>query len=183
MQSLFFIENYPEKCFGDLYFPEDIFDSRTNRHMSTILNMFHEPSLYKSVSNSRIAYRFLYLRSFHGPVSIRLEIDSICKHGIVIMKHCSSEIDQKGFPESLYVQPLSTEQITQACSMMGNRNFWQIPSIETERIFLDGASWLIEAIHNGTYHIADRKSPKDGPVRELGHYFLTLVGLDTIEVY
>lgn len=181
----YFTSNYPDKCYGDLYFPEDLYGDGTNRHMSNALNVFHEPSLYKSVSYSRIAYRFLYLRSFHGPVSVRIEIDGTCRYGVVIMKHLSSEIDRIGFPESLYVQPLSPEQITQTLKIMNHYDFWQTASHGNEETETaqDGARWLIEGVQNGKYHLVDRHSPKEGPARELGLYFLELANLADIEIY
>jgi hypothetical protein len=33
---------------------------------------------------------------------------------------------------------------------------------------LDGSQWVIEGIKNGSYHLVDRWSPKDGEVRAIG---------------
>jgi hypothetical protein len=37
---------------------------------------------------------------------------------------------------------------------------------------LGGAQWVIEGVDHGNYRLVDRWTPKNGPVRELGLYFL-----------
>ena len=38
---------------------------------------------------------------------------------------------------------------------------------------VDGAQWIIEGVRNGTYHVVDRWSPREGQVRALGLFMVT----------
>ena len=45
-----------------------------------------------------------------------------------------------------------------------------MPSAEERTDGVDGAQWLVEGIKDGRYHLVDRWSPTDGPVRQSGPY-------------
>jgi hypothetical protein len=45
--------------------------------------------------------------------------------------------------------------------------FWQLAA-KREPGGLDGAQWILEGVKEGKYHIVDRWSPTDGPVRAIG---------------
>jgi hypothetical protein len=59
-------------------------------------------------------------------------------------------------------------------------NFWTLSPFENppseigpngERMVtvqFDGAQWIVEGVKGGTYHVVDRWTPKNGPVREIG---------------
>ena len=62
---------------------------------------------------------------------------------------------------------LSEEQTDWFLGKIGENTFWKLPSIQ-ETMGLDGSQWVIEGIKNGSYHLVDRWSPKDGEVRAIG---------------
>jgi hypothetical protein len=50
--------------------------------------------------------------------------------------------------------------------------FWDLATRDKSRMGLDGAQWTLEGVKNGDYHIVDRWSPNDGPVRVIGPLML-----------
>jgi len=61
-------------------------------------------------------------------------------------------------------------------------NFWNIPSYE-DHLSLDGAGWILEGLHNGTYKIVIRWSPKEGDFRELGLHLVAMANITVQSVY
>lgn len=47
-------------------------------------------------------------------------------------------------------------------------DFWHLANPVNDQTGSDGSQWVIEGIKGGQYHVVDRWSPKNGPVRELG---------------
>jgi hypothetical protein len=62
---------------------------------------------------------------------------------------------------------LTKEQAEWFLGKIEESKFWELPSIQ-ETLGLDGSQWIIEGIKNGSYHLVDRWSPKDGEVRAIG---------------
>jgi hypothetical protein len=133
------------------------------------LKVLEEPSLLEqSKTPSCESYRFLWLRSFHHPVVIRLDIraDGI---GVLTTKVASGT---GGFKPGHLVEntsrPLTREQTQAFLGRLERVSFWSLPSHVDDQNGTDGSQWVIEGVREGKYHLADRWSPDNGPVRELG---------------
>ena len=56
------------------YFPKDKVDEFSVNWYGKQLSALDEPSLYMQRVSNKSIYRFLWLRTFHNPIAIRLEI-------------------------------------------------------------------------------------------------------------
>jgi hypothetical protein len=133
------------------------------------LRALDEPPLWSlSKTQGRQSYRFLWLRTFHHPVAIRLDVNSDGTSRLATKMTSGAG----GFkPGHLIQQDVVTLTKTQTDWFLGKideNKFWELPSKDVQSAGLDGSQWIIEAVKNGNYHIVDRWTPGDGPVRVLG---------------
>lgn len=169
------------------YFPAGIFgDSSATGHFkdfkarwySSDLRALHEPSFFEAAQDrSVVAYRFLWLRTFHHPIVIRLTIlpDGT---GSMTSKMTSGA---GGYDAGAMIWnksfDISKAQAEQFSSMLQKAAFW------TSSIGggggPDGAQWVMEGIQGGVYHIADRWSPQKDDYESM---CLFLLSLSKIEV-
>lgn len=159
----------------EAYFPEGVLannswenEFRTNWY-SRELRVLEEPSLFGMAKNySWESYRFLWIRTFHHPIAIRLDIraDGI---GILTTKVASGT---GGFAPGHLVEntsrPLGLDQTRAFLALTNKIGFWLLPSNDGVKFGLDGSQWIVEGVKKGKYHVVDRWSPYEGPVHELG---------------
>jgi hypothetical protein len=164
---------------GD-YFPVGVLGDSSSQHRfrsdwySKHLTAMREPSLWdvSGQDSAMEVYRFLWLRSFHHPISVRLTV----RHdGTGLLT--SKETDGKGGydPGKLIrnvTATLSREQTDWFRDRAEGSGLWKLPTKQPEAagtVGLDGAQWIIETRKGGRYHIVDRWSPPaDDPVHALG---------------
>ena len=156
------------------YFPKGTFssnqayDKSSAQRYSKYLAAFREPSLYKlSQLPSAHSYRFLWLRTFHHPVSVRVEIgrDGI---GLVTTKVTDGAGGYSpGRMKLNRTRRLTKQQTDWLLERINALGFWSLAVHEAPGGF-DGAQWVIEGVKDGKYHVVDRWSPKSGAVRSLG---------------
>jgi len=120
----------------------------------------HEPSLSEGAKDpSLVAYRFLWLRSFHHPIAVRLTIRTDGT-GTLIGKVTSGA---GGYPAGVMTQNDSVEipkaQVQHFQELLDKATFWTLPT-EGPLGGNDGAQWIMEGVHSGSYHIVDRWSPR-----------------------
>lgn len=160
------------------YFPGGVLanDSQYSRNLKAL----REPSLWELSQKDPHAdvYRFLWLRSFHHPISIR----------IVVRPNGSGRINArmtsgKGGFEPGGIRRYSTSWLRKGLTQeflaaFGNVDFWNQPTLLPAvkgASQLDGAQWIFEGVHDGKYHVIDRRSPPSGdPDRALGVLALKL---------
>jgi hypothetical protein len=148
------------------YFPKHVFgprsDNFTVNYYGMWLSFFRERSLFEdSKADARIErYRFLWLRTFHPAVVIRVDISDA--HTGVLAAKVANGYAGFGFPGRKIVQDMSrplTPKETQAfLDKVERSGFWSMaasspPSGE------DGAEWILEAEKSGNYHVVKRWSP------------------------
>ena len=146
-----------------------------SKHMSAM----NEPSL--SCGTPGETYRFTWLRSFHNPVSLRVEV----QEGIATLH--SIELDGAGGYEPGNVlrkdeRVLSSGELNEIRSIFLDSNFHSLPTT-VDRMGADGAEWILEQSGSGGYHLVIRWSPDSGEVYKIGNLFLTLSGWSFDEVY
>jgi hypothetical protein len=163
---------------GQQYFPEAAFDKQEKSNdfavewYSQQLKALQEPSLWEtSKSIKGQVYRFLWLRSFHHPVVVRLNVNDDGK-GTLVTKVADG---QGGYPPGKLIenrtQDLSKQQTQWFLDEVKALKYWDLPTREGENpnvVQVDGAQWIVEAVRNGTYKIVDRWSPEKGPIKTLG---------------
>jgi hypothetical protein len=164
-------------AFGDEYFPADTLAATPSQHQfkaewyAKQLSALREASLWQlSRKNAGVeVYRFLWLRSFHHPMSVSLTVAS---NGSGVLT--SKEADGKGGyePGKLIrnsTATLSKEQTQLFRDRVESLGFWKLAARQQGSAGLDGAQWIIEAVKGGRYQIVDRWSPPaDDPIHALG---------------
>ena len=169
------------------YFPPGTLDDTPESSLSKEqwyskhLKALKEPSLWElSKTQKSETYRFLWLRTFHHPISVRLDVNP---NGTSMLTTKTTS-GQGGYePGTLVVnkkRALTKEQTDWFLDRIAELGFWGLPAFEkphegigpngekTVEIGLDGAQWILEGIKDGKYQVTDRWSPNTGPVRTLG---------------
>jgi hypothetical protein len=173
---------FPEKGLSD----DSWSDRFRAKWYSQELEVLGEPSLLGLAKNRSESYRFLWLRSFHHPVAIRFDIrtDGI---GVLTTKVASGA---GGFKPGHLIEnvsrPLTRAQTQAFLARLTKVGFWSLPNPVDDQSGLDGSDWIIEGVKEGNYHVVDRWSPKEGPVRELGLYLafgLAQLNIPKDEIY
>jgi len=158
------------------YFPKGAFSDDSNgdrfkaEWYSTHLKALNEPSLLQFASKPSLeSYRFVWLRTFHHPVVVRLDIraDGVGELTAKVSNGAG------GYKPGQIIQnvsrPLTREQTSMFLAQLGKDKFWELPSYENSgRGGNDGSQWIVEGVKDGKYHVVDRWTPSEGPVRELG---------------
>jgi len=155
---------------NDLFFPPLLFsdieamDQQIQGLYSQHLLSMGEPSLWAmSEDEDKQAYRFLWLRTFHYPISIRLEIDEEGMGNLTTRITDGAGGFRPGkviFDETLF---MAQEKIKWFLTELDAVDFWHHP-IQVGGI--DGAEWILEGVKDGKYHLMSQWSPKEGPFRE-----------------
>lgn len=169
------------------YFPKGAFSAGTqldrmrSRWYSSDLVALKEPSLCARLKASpHESYRFLWLRTFHHPVAIRLDLKADGT-GLLTTKIANGASGYK--PGVLIVNKtrlLTNEEIHRVLGQVTESNFWSLPATwEEDKRGEDGSEWIFEGVRKNQYHVVSRWSPKEGPVHQIGLLFLlTLAQLD-----
>ena len=169
------------------YFPAGVLDPKNASSdsfkrgwYSNMLRAMNEPALVPN--EGKRAFRFTWLRSFHHPVTVRVD-----QEGDHYLLNAVEMDGQGGYgPGKVYrrhSKSLSADESRQLDELIRKPGFWSLPS-EIDELGFDGAQWIIEGVTD-EYHVVDRWSPKSGPVRNLGERFLSLTGweFDPMETY
>lgn len=156
------------------YFPKGALSAKERsdnfkaRWYSDQLKALDEPSLLEEAKNPSLeSYRFVWLRTFHHPVAVRLDMKADGS-GVLTTKIASGA---GGYEPGKLTKntslSLDRESVERFLGQIKSGGFWDLPSYDTVMGF-DGAEWIIEGVKNGTYHVVNRWSPTQGPVYELG---------------
>lgn len=181
--------NFQAKNNTQKYFPLGIFQDSTtyyvdhdpyfsNSWYSRHLSALKEPILYNQTSMSEV-YRFTWLRSFHNPISIRIE--NKCENIFIYWKRSngSGGYDPGQITKSRR-KKLSESQWLTFINMLDDINFWELKTNDSTIAGFDGAQWILEGNDNTKYHIIDRWSPN-----KESQYFKTckyLIGLTDLKI-
>jgi hypothetical protein len=152
------------------------------------LKALEEPSLW-ALSRSdphATVYRFLWLRSFHHPVSVRL----IIQHDLTGKLVAKITGGAGGYEPGSLIRnestPVGKQLTTQFLSQIVVSHYWELER-RSQPDGLDGAQWILEAISDGHYQLVDRWSPQETDlIRVLGSIPMTdLAGIriDSRDVY
>jgi enterochelin esterase family protein len=152
-------------------------DERLKTFTSSYVARMGELPLSSGKEPSDLACRFLWLRTFHHPVSVRIQRSgsSIILRGV--------ELDGAGgyAPGKIAKEvkrELSPAEWETVVAKLDRSGFWQMESREDRsRMGLDGATWILEGSQGGKYHVVSRWSPESGDFREACLFFLQLSNL------
>lgn len=128
---------------------------------SKFLQAMQEPTLFERPLGKDVEqYRFLWLRTFHKPIAVRIWKDGAGSHLRVVRlsgkggyKTGQLELDQSF--------AVTNEQWTEFTNLIEQASFWDAPMKETDVIGADGAQWVLEGGAGERYHVVDRWCPLD----------------------
>lgn len=123
--------------------------------------------------------RFLWLRSFHPAIAVRLE-HSGSGTELVAIKLAGGPDYAPGAVAKRVTRPLSPIEWRGVEALVQRSGFWHMPT-ETSPRGVDGSQWIVEISEPSRYHIVDRWS--GGGVKTLGLHLLHLAGLGIQPVY
>jgi hypothetical protein len=168
------------------FFPDRAFcitnlsQENCDRWYPPYLTAMKESSLWERSKDSETeSYRFLWLRSFHHPVSLRLDVASDGS-GVLAVKVLSG---QGGYDPGKLIENREVRieklRVKRFLELLGAARFWDLPSEEKDpnEVVVDGAQWIIEGTGGGHYHVVDRISPPRGPYRDAALFLMRLGGL------
>lgn len=167
-----------------LYFPSknslkdttaNSLDPFLNSWYSKMLYALREPILNMYIGDKEI-YRFTWLRTFHNPVSIRLE-----KQQNIIRLFAKISSGKGGYQPGKIMFDTTMSISTTGWNNLKNKiaytNFWHLKTEKTDRDGNDGSEWIIEAIKSNNYHMVTRWTPsleREGNFRNIGEYLISL---------
>lgn len=158
-------------------------DGFRSGQLSGCLRSFGEASIWQ-VSQNHVpgaVYRFIWLRSFHPAISVRLNIaadgtgtlTTKVSNGCCDCAPLPADTKQRPFRIQTTVREISTPELSRFISFVGTLHFWTLPSRKESLAGPDGADWVIEASKDGHYQMIDAWSPPSGdPVQTLGRFML-----------
>jgi hypothetical protein len=155
------------------YFPDSSLDARgdgfKSHWYSSQLRALQEPSLFQlAKSPSAESYRFLWLRSFHHCVAIRLD-PKPDETSVLTTKVADGAGGYRPGTLSENSTRLLTREETQAfISRVDKLGFWKAPNPVNDQSGTDGSQGIIDGVKGGQYHVVDRWTPGEGVVRQLG---------------
>jgi hypothetical protein len=122
------------------------------------------------------SYRFLYLRSFDAPISVRVQRigDSWLLSGRTLSGKGGYE---PGSVVNRTERELSTEEVQALERRLRGADFWGDPWVNQEDTGVDGARWILEGRRGSEYRLLDIWSPEGihyRLFRDICLYFLDL---------
>lgn len=155
------------------YFPDSSLDHRRDHFKSdwysAQLSALHEPSLYQMIQSANAeSYRFLWLRTFHHPVAVRININPDGTSLLTVKMASGAGGYSPGTISENHSQVLSKEQTSGFLALVAASKFWEAPNPINDQRGTDGSQWIIEGLKRGRYHVVDRWSPTSGVARQLG---------------
>lgn len=146
-----------------------------------VMSAADEPSLYRrSLEPGSAVYRFSWLRSFHAPMTVRVE-ETVGGDMRLIAKRLSGQggYDPGEIAETID-RPLSKAERVKVEQILAGPRPQNAKSCPPST---DGAEWIFEAAVAGEYDLVVHTSPRDGPLREAGETFLALTGWSLEPIY
>jgi hypothetical protein len=158
------------------YFPRGAFYPKPEREKFIVewyaghLKAMGEPPLLSEPDSPRQSYRFLWLRSFHHPVAVR--VWASCAGYFINVKQTNGQGGyQPGTLITDQTRPLTETEWDHFISLLDRSCYWQLPT-KLDDMGFDGAQWILEGVRDGRYHVVDRWTPQSGDFREACFYLL-----------
>jgi hypothetical protein len=165
------------------FFPGDVVDEFDVKWYSPHLKAMKEPSLWRlsQTDPKATVFRFLWLPTFHGPTSVRLERFS---DSAVL---CVVRLDKRAGYEPGGINILKSKKLTEKQRQefeqrLDRAKFWDLPTDEGTFSGTDGDRLILEGVMNGEYHVVHRDTPALGSdFVELCRFLLDLSGLNVMK--
>lgn len=136
------------------------------------LRAMQEAALF-SDKDVRESYRFLWLRSFHHPVAVRLwktDTDQF----ITVNELSGAGGYEPGTSILKTQRSLSQDEWDAFMRMLEYSCYWDQPTDDPKDRGFDGSEWILEGVREGRYHLVNRWTPTGGSFRDACLYMLRL---------
>lgn len=144
---------------------------------ASYLPAMHEPPLSCGTSPDDESYRFLWLRSFHEPVAIRVYRRG-GQYGLVAVVLEYRAGWPPGEVKKRVEKTLSAAEWRQAVAALEEVDFWRMKTNPEDTIGIDGAIWIVEGRRAGRYYFAERLYALE--LEPVGRRFLKLADLGEV---
>jgi enterochelin esterase family protein len=133
---------------------------------------------------SDFAYRFVWVRTFHHPIVVRIEKDGPSAILRAVEFDGAGGYAWRGVAEEVS-RELSPAEVEAVAAKLDKEGFWQMESEPLGTAGVDGATWILEGRQNGKWYRVRKWCPKPGAFRDTCLFFLQLAGLKvpTDEIY
>jgi hypothetical protein len=176
----------------DYYFPEGALypsqakiDVLLRDWFSKYLRAMKEPSLSCGTRTEGYVYRFLWLRSSHHPIAMRVE-----KTGSSVLFTAVESDGTGGHEPGRIVKRIERRALSQAeqdqfSQKLREVKLWEMPKNKDMFGSNGGAQWIMEGAEGGRYQVVERCSPAPGAYRDLGFLLIAFTGikLSMLEYY
>jgi hypothetical protein len=137
------------------------------------LKVLHEPSVWQESRRSHdTVYRFVWLRAFHSPLCVRLEIRSDTA-SITSKEGQFHGAAHRGRLLRTKTSLVPRSQVDKFLRDVAEDHFWTSPSPNSDLGGPDGSEWILEAADHGHYKVlVAYMASGSNPVRVLGFKLL-----------
>jgi hypothetical protein len=147
----------------------------TNTWFSEQLTGLKEPKLNGNYDFE--VFRFTWLRTFHNPISFRIEKQN--NEFLLFVKRANGA---GGYdPGELIVSDtikITENQWKNLIELIETDKFWNISTVEKkDYVSTDGSEWIFEARTHGKYHMVFRQNGKESEIGDLCLYLYELSGI------
>ncbi len=150
-----------------------------------------EPSFLELSRRPGEGYRFLWLRTWHPAVVVRLHVVG----DLAVAE--ARRLDGRSRPQELGRLAAANRRTVSAADLAALQDaldqvgFWSLPTMDPrdpatgDATAEEGSRWVFEGMHDGQLQVVDRFSPDDPDLVSLGMLMLELAGVhpDPREVY
>lgn len=116
-----------------------------------------EPLLFNKESDKEV-FRFLWLRTFEDPISIRIEKEN--EEVMLYWKQCDGA---GGYAPGILIlnkkKKIDMKNWDHFKSMLDSMDYWKVATNDTKSSGLDGSRWILEGSTIDQYHVINRWSP------------------------
>jgi len=171
------------------YFPRGSFDPKPEREKFLVewyekyLAAMGESALSVRREEPAEVYRFLWLRSFHNPMAVRVWRTSEGRFISVKELRFKSFGDNEDADDYKLgkliaddTRPLRAEEWDEFTRLLEGACYWNLAA-RRDTDGEDGARWILEGARDGRYHVVDEWTPQSGAYREACLHLLKLSGL------
>lgn len=136
-----------------------------------------EPSLLELARRPGQAYRFLWLRHWHPPLSVRISrVGDLAVADLRVLERPGSAGPSRLRARRRVV--LDARAWAGLLDRVQAVGFWTAPTRDPhDQPGPEGARWVFEGLDEGRLHVVDRFTPDDPDVVALGLYMVGLAGL------
>lgn len=162
-------------CDGDSKRSEPALSQFESEWFSAHLTAFGERAL--ADAGGEDAIRFLWLRTFHHPVMVRLDGLTGGSPTLTAVELTGAGGYEPGSVGRRIHRELTNDEVMRVNRSLTSTSIFVSPKAYCGMGF-DGSEWIIESSNDGDYHFVKQWSPSKGPVHAVGVELLDLTGWD-----